>query len=134
MPGPARAGLFVYAHDRERLARFHEMVAGMTRLNDTPELTVLESPDIQLLVHGIPPHIAADIVIASPPARREDTALKFFFTVPSLDEARREATALGGDVGHENWEGPGFVVCNAMDPEGNVFQLRETTPPVNRRE
>lgn len=127
MPGPARAGLFVYAVDMERVVRFYEAIAGMTRLHQTPEMTVLESPDIQLLVHRIPAHIAAGIEISSPPARREDTALKFFFTVPSLAEARLRAAELGGQVFDEQWQGPGFVVCNAMDPEGNVLQLRQTT-------
>jgi predicted enzyme related to lactoylglutathione lyase len=125
MPGPARAGLFVYAKDKDRLSRFYEVVAGMKRLNETPELTVLESPDFQLLVHRIPESIAAGITITAPPSRREDTALKFFFTVASLKVARDNAAALGGEVWNENWKGPGFVVCNAMDPEGNVFQVRQ---------
>lgn len=125
MPGPARAGLFVYAKDKERLCRFYEAVAGMARLHETPELSVLESPDIQLLVHGMPADIAAGITITTPPAKREDTALKFFFTVASLDAARAAAAKLGGEVWCENWRGPGFIVCNAMDPEGNVFQVRE---------
>lgn len=125
MPGPARAGLFVYAKDKERICRFYEAIAGMTRLNETPELTVLESTDIQLLVHCIPESIAVGITITTPPSRRGETALKFFFSVPSLEAARAKAAALGGEVGNENWKGPGFVVCNAMDPEGNVFQVRE---------
>ena len=125
MPGPARAGLFVYAKDKERLCRFYETIAGMQRLHETAELAVLESPDLQLLVHQIPAGIAAGITITTPPAKREDTALKFFFTVPSLDAARAAAASLGGEVWHDNWTGPGFVVCNAMDPEGNVFQVRE---------
>jgi predicted enzyme related to lactoylglutathione lyase len=126
MPGPARAGLFVYAKDKERIARFYEVIAGMTRLHEAAEITVLESRDIQLLVHRIPSAIADSIQITSPPARREDTALKFFFTVPSLHAAREKAAELGGQVGDENWTGPGFIACNAMDPEGNVFQLRES--------
>ncbi len=126
MPGPARAGLFVYANDAERLASFYQTVVGMERRASSDELIVIESPDIQLLVHAIPPHIADSIVITSPPQRREDTALKFFFTVPSLAEARATAASLGGEVFSENWQGPGFIVCNAMDPEGNVFQLRES--------
>jgi predicted enzyme related to lactoylglutathione lyase len=125
MPGPARAGLFIYAKDKERIARFYEVIAGMARLHEAAEITVLESRDIQLLVHRIPPGIAASIQITSPPRRREDTALKFFFTVASLHAAREKAAELGGEVGNENWTGPGFVACNAMDPEGNVFQLRE---------
>ena len=125
MPGPARAGLFIYALDPERVADFYCAVAGMARLHATPELIVLESADIQLLVHWIPPPFAEGIIITSPPQRREDTALKFFFSVPSLAAARLAARAAGGEVFAENWQGPGFTVCNGMDPEGNVFQVRE---------
>ena len=126
MSGPARAGLFLYAKDSDRISKFYEAVAGMSTIHKTEDLTVLESPDIQLLVHKIPSKIARDIDITSPPQKRENTALKFFFTVPSLDSARVNARDLGGDIFNENWSGPGFVVCNAMDPEGNVFQVRES--------
>lgn len=125
MSGPARAGLFVYANDAERIAQFYESVAQMTRLYEKDELIVLQSIDIQLLVHKTPAEIAAGITITSPPSRRENAALKFFFTVPSLTEAKSIATDLGGEIFNENWKGPGFIVCNAMDPEGNVFQVRE---------
>ncbi|WP_455205902.1 VOC family protein [Kaarinaea lacus] len=125
MSGPARAGLFVYAKDSERLARFYESVAGMSRIHKTDELIVLQSQDIQLLVHKMPEQIAKDIVISTPPEKRENTALKFFFTVPNLTEARSIASSLGGEIFNENWSGPGFIVCNAIDPEGNVFQVRE---------
>ena len=126
MSGPARAGLFLYAKDSDRISKFYESLAGMSTIHKTEDLTVLESPDIQLIVHKIPNQIARDIDITSPPQKRENTALKFFFTVPSLDSARTNARDLGGDVFSENWSGPGFVVCNAMDPEGNVFQVRES--------
>ncbi len=125
MPGPARAGLFIYAKDPERLSTFYESIGGMVRLHQTEGLIIIESSDIQLLIHGIPPSIAAGIAIKSPPDRREDTALKFFFTVPSLAGSRQLAAQLGGEVFNENWQGPGFVVCNACDPEGNIFQVRE---------
>jgi predicted enzyme related to lactoylglutathione lyase len=124
MPGPARAGLFLYALDMEAIAAFYAAIVGMETLSQTADLRVLEAPDMQLLVHRIPAAIAATISLSSPPLRREDTALKFFFTVPSLAEAREKARALGGEVGNENWQGPGFIACNAVDPEGNVFQLR----------
>ena len=125
MPGPARAGLFIYAKDYERLAKFYEAVAGMSRLHVSDELIVLQSPDIQILVHKLPGQFTKDIVITSPPQKRENTALKFFFTVTSLSKARTIAGGLGGEIFSEKWSGPGFVVCNAMDPEGNVFQVRE---------
>ena len=128
MSGPALDGLFLYASDAGRLAGFYEDVVGMRRLKDSPELIVLQSATMQLVVHQIPAHIAATFTISVPAEKREDTALKFFFTVPSLDQARSRAAALGGEVFTENWTSPLFTVCNAMDPEGNVFQLREAAP------
>ena len=46
-------------------------------------------------------------------------------TVPAIAEAAIAAEELGGQVFDERWQGPGFAACNAMDCEGNVFQLRE---------
>ncbi len=126
MPDPARAGLFVYARDLERLAGFYQSLLGMARAHAAPGLVVLRSPDLQIVVNAMPAHLAAQVQIASPPARRDDAAYKFFFTVPSLADAATLATTLGGEVLPEQWRGPGFVVRNAVDPEGNIFQLRES--------
>ena len=127
MTGPARHGLFIYAVDAERLAAFYEALLGLARVHGSAELIVLGLPDsdLQLVVHPIPPAIAATIAIDTPPVPREDSALKFFFTVASLDAARRKAAALGGCVETEAWPGTGFVLCRGWDPEGNIFQLRE---------
>lgn len=127
MTGPARAGLFIYAVDLGRLAGFYETLLGLRRVHVTPEIVVLRSSDIQLIVHAIPAPIAARITITDPPERREMSALKFFFTVPSIAAARAQAPTLGGEILEERWSGPGFSVCNAVDPEGNIFQVREST-------
>ena len=126
MPGPARAGAFLYAKNLERLAAFYETLLPMVRRHVAQELIVLESPDFQLVVHAIPPHIASTVVIKSPPERREQTAVKLCFTVESIGNARSAAAALAGEVFPEQWQGPGFRACNACDPEGNVFQVRES--------
>lgn len=125
MPGPARAGLFVYAKDVERLAAFYIDMLGMIRAHATPQMIVLRSPDLQMVVHAMPPERAAQVSIATPPVPRDDAAFKFFHTVPSLVQAGETASALGGAVWPEQYRGPGFIVCNAVDPEGNIFQLRE---------
>jgi len=121
MSGPAQAGLFIYAKDLPRLAGFYESLLGMSRVRATSDLVVLRSPDIQLTLHATPPAVAASISISSPPEKREDAALKFFFTVPSIAEAAESAPALGGELLPEQWQGPWFRVCNAVDPEGNIF-------------
>lgn len=128
MSGPAHAGLFIYAKDVVRLAAFYEKLLGMQRLHTTVELVVLQSPDMQLVLHAMPPQYSSMVTISSPPQRRENTALKFFFTVPGIAEAGRIAADLGGEVLPEQWPGRGFRAGNAIDPEGNIFQLRERDP------
>lgn len=126
MPGPAAAGVLIYAKDFQALARFYEQVLDMQRLHEDEHIIVLESAALQMLIHALPAEIAARVQVGKPPQRRADVALKFFVTVPAIAEAASVAQALGGQVFDERWQGPGFAVCNAMDSEGNVFQLRET--------
>ena len=126
MPGPAAAGVLIYAKDFQSLASFYERVLGMQRLHEDEHIIVLESAALQLVIHALPAEIAARVKIGTPPQRRADVALKFFVTVPAIADAESAAQALGGQVFDERWQGPGFAACNAMDREGNVFQLRET--------
>jgi predicted enzyme related to lactoylglutathione lyase len=115
----------VYAKDLPRMAAFYQSVLTLAPVHESPELVVLRAPGIELLLHAIPPHIAAGIDITVPPVPREEVALKFFFTVSSLALAAEAAARHGGEVLAAQWQGPGFSVRNAVDPEGNIFQLRE---------
>ena len=124
---PARAGVFVYAKDPERLGEFYVQVLGLVKVHQTPEMLVLRSPDLQLIVHAMPAEISAGLRIESPPRLRDDAAIKFFCTVGSLVEAETRAALRGGGVLPDQWEGPGFIVRNAYDPEGNIFQVRQST-------
>jgi catechol 2,3-dioxygenase-like lactoylglutathione lyase family enzyme len=58
MTSPARAGVYLYAKDLARLAAFYEAVLGMQAVRHSEELAVLDPPDVQLVVHAIPPAIA----------------------------------------------------------------------------
>jgi predicted enzyme related to lactoylglutathione lyase len=127
MSGPARAGALMYAGDIDRLAAFYERVIGFSIANASAERIVLTSPDMQMIIHAMPPHIAPTVTVQSPPVQR-GSPVRLFFTVPSIAAARSVAAALGGEVFTEQWKGPGFTVCNAMDPEGNIFQVREAAP------
>jgi hypothetical protein len=83
MPGPAAAGVLIYAKDFQALARFYEQVLDMQRLHEDEHIIVLESAALQLLIHALPAEIAARVQVGKPPQRRADVALKFFVTVPS---------------------------------------------------
>lgn len=128
MSGPALAGLFIYAKDLAKLSGFYETLLGLARVRSTNELVILSSPHLQIIVHAMPAGVAREAGGSSPPAIRDDAAFKFFYTVPSLSVAQSVASSLGGQVLSDQWRGPGFIVRNAVDPEGNIFQLRESAP------
>ena len=125
MPGPARAGALIYAREPGLLSHFYRTLLQMEIRSQSEQLIVLENGDIQLLVHAIPEPYIGQIVVTTPPALREQGAIKLFFTVPSLAWAEAKAADLGGGLLPQQWSGPGFVVRNAFDPEGNILQLRE---------
>lgn len=125
MPGPARAGALIYARETGLLSHFYRTLLQMEVRSQSEQLIVLENGDIQLLVHAIPEPYIGQVVVTTPPALREQGAIKLFFTVPSLAWAEAKAADLGGGLLSQQWSGPGFVVRNAFDPEGNILQLRE---------
>lgn len=125
MPGPARAGALIYAKDLGLLTHFYRTLLQMVVCSQDEQLVVLENSDIQLLIHAIPEPYAGQVVIKRPPELREEGAIKLFFTVSSLAWAEAKAADLGGGLLPQQWTGPGFVVRNAFDPEGNILQLRE---------
>ena len=120
------AGAIVYAKDIARLSQFYAAVAGLEIVHEVADHVVLESETHELVVVAIPAATAARIVISTPPARREDTALKLSFLVDSLAEARSAARAAGGDLNppEKEWDFQGLRVCDGCDPEGNMIQLR----------
>lgn len=123
----SRAGVVLYALDLERVATFYESVLSLERRAADAEHVALFSGDFQLVIHAIPAPIAATIVIKSPPEPREETAIRLFFTVPSLSQAALTVAAWGGELFPHGWKGDGFRVRDGCDPEGNIFQLREKT-------
>ena len=127
MANPFTAGAIVYAKDIHQLARFYAAVADMEVMHEVDDHIVLETETHELVIVAIPAAIAANIVITTPPQRRENTALKLSFAVASLAEAREAATANGGELNPpaKEWSFQGMRVIDGCDPEGNMVQLRE---------
>jgi len=127
LPGPAVGGAVVYASDLARLIDFYAGVAALTTVRRETEFAQLRAGDFELVLHQIPEHIAATFELADPPQRREDSAIKLVFAVPSIASARARAASLGGgvDAPDREWRFDGWTVCDDHDPEGNVIQLRQ---------
>lgn len=120
----------MYAQAVDRLARFYEQVLGAGVSHREPTHSVLRGAGIELVLHALPPEWADAVHITTPPQVREDTPIKPVFTVASLAQARAHAAACGGQVlpAEREWRWGAWRVCNAIDPEGNVIQLREPAP------
>lgn len=127
MPSLPQPGAVLFARDVSRIARFYEQLLVMSVRFADERLVVLDGSGYQLVVHGIPPEVAATIDIATPPRRRTDVPVKLVLPVVSLADTRLRATALGGalDDDDQAFEAPGFRACDGHDPEGNVVQFRE---------
>lgn len=125
MTTPARSGVLIYAKQLDPMSAFYQRVLAAQEVHADAQHRVLRSADAELILHAIPPHIAAEISIESPPLPREEQAIKPFFTVPNLAEAERAALTCGGRVHGPIWPGPGMRVRNVCDPEGNILHLRE---------
>src|SRR6476646_6977009 len=127
MPQPVPYGAVMYAKDYRALAKFYEQVAGMKQRETDEEYVLLETPSFQLVILKIPERIAANITIEKPPRKRENTPIKLLLNVSSIENARKTAKGLGGDLNgtKKEWKFHGVKRCDGIDPEGNVFQLQE---------
>ena len=121
-------GGVIYAVDIARMSAFYETVAALERVEEIDhDFVELATPAVDLVIVQIPEQWAREIVIADPPERREEGAVKLAFPVASIAAAREAATARGGviDAPSAEWSFGPWTVCDGHDPEGNVFQVRQ---------
>ena len=124
-------GAVLYAKDLERIAQFYASVVAIDVERIEKGFAVLGSGPSQLVIVRIPDHIAGAIEIAVPAKPREEMPLKLVFAVDDIARARGRAAALGGAVkaAEHEWKFDGARVCDGHDPEGNIFQIRQTSSP-----
>lgn len=127
------AGTVLYAKDLASLSQFYATLLAWPVVERDIDFVLLQSAQVQLAIVAMPAAIAAQVVIATPPVRREDTPIKPCFAVPDLQAARECARQMGGAVYEpvREWVFQGYRVCDGYDPEGNIFQLRAAGLAVN---
>lgn len=128
MSGPARTGVLFYANDLATVSTFYERILDARVVHADETHRILQSPNVQLIIHAIPQPYAAQIHITAPPVPREEQAIKPFFTVVDLAISEVLVVQSGGVILGPIWDGPGIRVRNVCDPDGNIIQLREPTP------
>ena len=128
-PAPALTAV-IYAKDARRLAVFYAEALGLERLEEAAGFVLLASSGIELVIVQAPPDVAEAIVVATPPAIREDTPVKLSFQVDAIEAIRPVVTRLGGGLAAADtaWTWRGRRHQDGHDPEGNVFGLRQAEP------
>jgi predicted enzyme related to lactoylglutathione lyase len=113
-------GAIIYAKDYRALASFYEHVAGLTQREADEEYVLLEAAAFQLVILQIPERIAANITIQKPPRKRENTPIKLFLNVSSIEIARQMAKGLGGELNgaEKEWEFHGVKALRWHRPRG----------------
>ncbi|NCV33942.1 MAG: hypothetical protein EB114_06420 [Betaproteobacteria bacterium] len=125
MTTPSPTGFVIYALELHTVARFYARVllAKIVHADATHQILAWDAGE--LVVHAIPPEYARGIQIQTPPVPREEQAIKPWFKVQHLLDARWTTEFCGGVVCGEVWSGDGYKALDVCDPEGNVVQLRE---------
>jgi predicted enzyme related to lactoylglutathione lyase len=126
LPSPA-AGAVLYAANAARLSAFYSALIGFRVLHADEEYVLLRFEAFELVVLTTAESRAAGAAVTQPPTRRTKAAFKPVFFVSSIASARALAGELGGNLNPstDEWRFQDFVVCDGVDPEGNVFQLRQ---------
>jgi predicted enzyme related to lactoylglutathione lyase len=121
------AGAVLYARDVDRLARFYSDAFELPESQRDEKFIVLESAAFQLVVLRAHPAVLDMNPMSDPPARRSNVAFKPVFFVGSIAAVRSLCEKNGGvmNAASKEWEFEGWRVCDGVDPEGNVIQVRE---------
>jgi predicted enzyme related to lactoylglutathione lyase len=114
----------LYVKDLERMKRFYCDLLGVQPANHnwTDVWAAFDTGGARFTLHAIPSNIAKNIEIASPPVPRENQPVKLIFEVNDVERERERLQSLGIQTLRRPWQKPGEA-CDAVDPEGNIFQF-----------
>jgi len=106
------------------MERFYGAMLGTSPTNQewTDVSTTFETGCADFSLHAIPAEIAKGIEIESPPIPREEHPVKLIFEVKDVEAERARLESLGIQTLRRPWQKAGEA-CDAVDPEGNVFQI-----------
>ena len=90
----ANVSAVLFVKDLKRAENFYCGALSMSCSDRDERHSILNYRGFNLIVHQIPKHIANDITIYSPPARRVEGAIRLNFPVQSIAHARHRSREL----------------------------------------
>lgn len=118
--------IIFYVQDVERLSEFYRQAFAFPPMQHIPgEWAVLQAGACELALHRVGAPYRG---MAGMPGEMSNTKIVFAIDGP-IAEMRDALIALGVSMGEiKQYHGVTGPLCDGRDPEGNVFQLAETTP------
>ena len=125
MESNLQTGAVLFVSKIQQVADFYEQVAGLVILAQESDHIILERGSYQLVVHKIPEHYKSN---SDGNSARQHNTLKPVYFIADISAARDAAARLGGKISakEKEWDFQGTLVCDGVDPEGNIFQLRQS--------
>lgn len=124
---PSVVSAVLFVKDLRKVSAFYSGALRLTPTIGDEHHTRLRGRGFELIVHQIPSHIAEGTSIRHPPERRVWGALRLNFHVQSIDDSRKAARSLGGEIDDASpeWAEPNTRFFLGYDPEGNVFGVEQ---------
>ena len=116
----------IYVKDLQSMEAFYGRVLGLLPIEETRGANWIEfeTGSVRLALHGVPPEVAKQIHLSSPPQPREDNPVKLIFEVADVPAECRRLQSVGVIIVQRPWGG-----YDGVDPEGNVFGLYPASKP-----
>ncbi len=110
----------IFVKNLDLMASFYGGTLGLESIDDsrTESWAEFNAGKIRIILHAIPPHVAANIEITLPPRTREENPIKLIFEVDDLDAEMKRLHSEGVTIVKRPWG-----ACDFVDPEGNIFQI-----------
>jgi catechol 2,3-dioxygenase-like lactoylglutathione lyase family enzyme len=110
----------IFVKDINRMTAFYANTLGLKPVEETrmENWVEFDAGAAKFSLHSIPPEIADNVRISSPPQPREKNPVKLSFEVDDIASERRRLESLGVTIVERPWG-----ACDGIDPEGNVFGI-----------
>lgn len=127
--------IVLYACELPRLRKFYTEALGFSVTEEDDSYARLILEDFELVLQQAPESVTSQIQLSIPAVPRSAAAIKpVLILTPSMSEIRQLIIDAGGtfnEVGSE-WHFRDHRVCDGVDVEGNIFQIRVFDPPPDR--
>jgi predicted enzyme related to lactoylglutathione lyase len=122
-----RVSAVLFAKDLRRTTDFYAKALCMTCTASDEYHSRLDCHGFDLVIQQIPSALLRRDSAELATARRDQAAMRLNFPLSNIEEARRSARALGGEIDTvpPPWAGTSANIFLGHDPEGNVFMVCE---------